>query len=169
MLRIIFVLVQGFMFVAVITSSQAEPLRITIMPEFFNNADLKQLECLSVAIYFEGRNQSVTGMAAIGHVILNRTVSSKFPDSICEVVWSPYAFSWTHDGKSDKPPVSASQIETIAWNNAIMVAKMILVDNVPDITNGSDHYHAAWMNKYPAWTKKMKRQLQIGDHIFYKS
>ena len=41
--------------------------------------------CLAEAIYFEGRNQSVTGQEAIGLVVMNRVKEIKFPNTPCKV------------------------------------------------------------------------------------
>ncbi len=42
--------------------------------------------CLTEALYFEARGESVKGQIAVAEVILNRVASPKFPDSVCAVV-----------------------------------------------------------------------------------
>lgn len=171
-----FFLIQLLMFAATITNLLAEPLRITIMPEFSDNANLKQLGCLREAIYFEGRNQSVTGMAAIGHVILNRTASSRFPDSICGVVHqgpmdgSPIKrnrcqFSYFCDGKSDNYPVNNSSPEVEAARWVELVAEIIMFGDSEDITNGGTYYHAKYVTPY--WSNIFEPVALVGEHIFY--
>jgi len=51
--------------------------------------------CLQQNIFFEARNQSTLGQAAVAWVTLNRVESTRYPDTICEVVWQKSQFSWT--------------------------------------------------------------------------
>lgn len=46
---------------------------------------LSEYECMAEAIYFEARGESITGQEGVGHVILNRTRSQGFPQSVCGV------------------------------------------------------------------------------------
>ena len=46
----------------------------------------KEWKCLSEALYFEARGESVTGQFAVAEVIINRANSSRFPNTICGVV-----------------------------------------------------------------------------------
>ncbi len=43
-------------------------------------------ECLSEALYFEARGESLTGVVAVAEVILNRVDSPDYPNSVCGVV-----------------------------------------------------------------------------------
>ena len=49
-------------------------------------ADPAQHACLAKNIYFEARNQSTAGQIAVSHVVMNRVKSSRYPNTICEVV-----------------------------------------------------------------------------------
>ena len=42
--------------------------------------------CLSEALYFEARGETVKGQFAVAEVILNRVDSPRYPDSICGVI-----------------------------------------------------------------------------------
>ena len=45
-----------------------------------------EVTCLAQNIYFEARSEPVAGMLAVGHVVLNRVASKRFPNTICKVV-----------------------------------------------------------------------------------
>ena len=51
-----------------------------------DNVAPEQVDCLSEALYFEGRSESEEGQRAIAEVILNRVLSRAFPSTICTVV-----------------------------------------------------------------------------------
>jgi spore germination cell wall hydrolase CwlJ-like protein len=134
----------------------------------------EELVCLAQNIYFEARNQSTTGMVAVGLVTINRVKSRRFPDTICDVVWQkrrhPQSrkwvaqFSWTWDGKHDRPT------DIKSWKYAKLIAGTMIaegsLDNFFDFTDGADHYHAVYVS--PRWSKQLYMVNQFDDHIFYR-
>jgi spore germination cell wall hydrolase CwlJ-like protein len=118
-------------------------------------------ECLALNIYFESRGESKVGQEFVGWVTLNRVMNSDFPDTICAVVWEDQQFSWTHDGKSDRPR------DTTAWATAQAIAGEVLaaygVERDP--TEGSTYFHADSVT--PSWAKSFERVVRIDNHIFY--
>lgn len=120
--------------------------------------------CLAIALFFEGRSESIDGQIAIGKVIMNRVESEKYPDSVCEVINQPYQFSFTHDGKSDDPTKYDTYYDEIAWEIAQDVAKE-LINNKVDIDITSTHYHT--LDVSPSWKDKLQRDGKIGHHLFY--
>ena len=42
--------------------------------------------CLSEALYFEARGETIKGQFAVAEVILNRVKSERFPESACGVI-----------------------------------------------------------------------------------
>ena len=131
------------------------------------------LICLALNVYYEARNQPLQGQMAVAEVVMNRVVSNKFPDTVCEVIeegptysWKPdfpvrnrCQFSWYCDGKSDMP------MKEDAWETALIVAKDILA-NRPMVLKGATHYHAVNVN--PNWAKTKIFVRRVGDHLFYK-
>ena len=147
--------------------------------------DVGQAKCLADNMYFEARNQGTAGITAVSNVVLNRVKSEMYPNTICEVVrqgphreswrkdgtYHPVKhrcqFSWYCDGLVDKPKKGRT------WNTSLEVAEIALkkhyADILIDITDGSTHYHANWMEKYPSWAYTKKKMATIDRHIFYKS
>jgi hypothetical protein len=79
--------------------------------EHHTNDDRIAMAC---NIYFEARNESYEGMLAVVAVTMNRVASPKYPDTVAEVVWQRRQFSWTHDGKIDRPKHRPSWAEAYA-------------------------------------------------------
>ena len=134
--------------------------------EYVNSISAEEKYCLQQNIFFEARNQSTLGQVAVAWVTLNRVESSRYPDSICEVVWQKSAFSWTVDGLSDKP--SDNILEQNAWKLAEDLAEETLKNWVvgqKDPTLGANHYHAHYVNPY--WANGDYKTVSIDDHIFY--
>ena len=50
------------------------------------------LECLTQAIYYEARNESEAGQAAVAEVVLNRSRHRAYPKRVCEVVGVYFVF-----------------------------------------------------------------------------
>ena len=120
-------------------------------------------ECLAKNIYFEAGNQSIAGKEAVGAVVLNRVKDERYPDSICDVVFERYQFSWFWDGKPDTPNYTDEQ-----WEISQNIAKQLILRNSLDLltTFGATHYHADYVS--PRWSKTMKRVAKIDQHVFYE-
>ena len=118
--------------------------------------------CLAKNIYFEASNQSYMGQQAVAFVTLNRVTSRLYPNNICDVVWQPKQFSWTHDGKSNNP-------RSVKYFSVAMAAAIYVYSNygrVKDPTRGAIMYHAVYIS--PWWNRYYKPTVIIGDHIFLK-
>lgn len=76
---------------------------------------------LACNIYYEARTESREGMLAVVAVTMNRVESDRFPDTVHEVVWQNRQFSWTHDGKVDRPKNRPS------WASALRIARRFTV------------------------------------------
>ncbi len=126
----------------------------------------EELTCLAQNIYFEARSEPTEGRVAVAHVVMNRVASSRFPNSICEVVRQGgyerrhrCQFSWWCDGKSDKTTNRA------AWVNSFELAQEVYWRHSPDPTNGALWYHADYVTPY--WRHHFSEGPTIGRHIFY--
>jgi spore germination cell wall hydrolase CwlJ-like protein len=120
--------------------------------------------CGAQNIYFEAAAEPIEGMIAIGDVTINRKESTRWPDSICNVVWQDKQFSWTHDGKSDNIPLG-SPYQIQLWSKVVYMFVIALLDE-EDYSKCGTHYH----NKYiePWWADKMAVTIIIGNHKFLK-
>ncbi len=76
---------------------------------------------LACNIYFEARNESYEGMMAVVAVTMNRVDAAMYPATVAEVVWQYKQFSWTHDGKVDRPKNRPS------WEQAMGMAKRFTI------------------------------------------
>ena len=115
------------------------------------------LLCMATAIYFEARGENLMGQRAVAQVVINRVEDSRYPDTVCDVVWETKQFSFTHDGKPEK------MYEVEAREKAMQVAEEALQGNGLNIT--STHYHS---NKVmPYWKTHYKLDGRFGNHLFY--
>lgn len=133
-----------------------------------------EVQCLAKNIYFEAKSESREGQVAVGLVTINRVLSEKYPDTICDVVWQKgkhpttgkwvAQFSWTWDGKEDKP------VNKKAWAEAQRIAEAMLAErslfNFADFTEGATHYHADYVSPY--WRNSFTPVLTVDTHLFYR-
>lgn len=127
----------------------------------------RQWKCLTDALYFEARGESVKGQFAVAEVILNRAESARFPDTVCGVVYQgasrgKYAcqFSYMCDGKSEKVTDKA------VYKKLGKISRLMLDGEARILTKGATFYHADWVS--PKWAKSFTETAQIGDHVFYR-
>ena len=125
-----------------------------------------EINCLALTIYFEARGEPDRGKLAVGHVVLNRASSPRYPERICAVVrqggeWPRFRcqFTWWCDGRSDDPG------EVLAWKQSQAFARRIFWGLSIDPTAGALWYHAVYVK--PVWRKVLGAGEAIGRHIFY--
>jgi spore germination cell wall hydrolase CwlJ-like protein len=122
------------------------------------------LQCLTEALYFEARGESVKGQFAVAEVILNRVDSGLYPRSVCGVVHQrgsgACAFSYACDKYSNKMRDRASR------DRAARIAGVMLNGGPRLLTEGATHFHTRAVR--PGWARKFTQTAKIGAHIFYR-
>lgn len=122
--------------------------------------------CLSEALYFEARGETVKGQFAVAEVILNRVDSPLFPNSVCGVIHQGtgkrYAcqFTYTCDGHAEVIN------EPRAYQRVGKVAAAMLSGAPRALTEGATYYHTKHVA--PNWSRKFARTATIGVHHFYR-
>ena len=60
------------------------------------------LLCLSMNVFHEAKNQSVEGQIAVAEVVMNRVADTRYPNTVCEVVYQgPTRESWKTKKQKD--------------------------------------------------------------------
>ncbi len=123
-------------------------------------------ECLSEALYFEARGETVKGQFAVAEVIMNRVASQRYPNSLCGVIRQGTGkkfqcqFTYTCDGHKEVIR------EKKAFERVSKVARAVIDGAVADLTAGATHYHTTAVR--PRWSRTFTRTAQIGVHMFYR-
>lgn len=123
--------------------------------------------CLTEALYFEARGESVKGIFAVGEVILNRVSNPLYPNDICGVIYQGtgkrYQCQFTYSCDGQKEVVT----EPRSWKKIGKIARLLLDGTAPrDLTNGATHYHTKAVR--PRWSRVFPRTATIGFHHFYR-
>lgn len=122
--------------------------------------------CLTEALYFEARGETIKGQFAVAEVILNRVDSPRFPNTVCSVVnqgtGRKFAcqFTYTCDGRAEhfnNPK---------AYEDVGKVARAALEGAPRRLTSGATYYHTTAVS--PRWSRKFRRTARIGVHLFYR-
>ena len=123
----------------------------------------KQVLCMAKNLYYEAASESFEGKLAVAQVTMNRVNSSKFPSTVCEVVYqktgSTYQFSWVGEKVSEVR-------NKYAWEECLIIARKALTEAKLHDTiykTQSMYYHNTSVN--PGW--KLKYVAKIGNHLFY--
>lgn len=126
-----------------------------------------ELECLTQAIYYEARNESEAGQAAVAEVVMNRVRHASYPNQVCAVVYQRNSrtcqFTFTCDGS-----IGRSAIRPQVWARAQRIARDVYEGRSDSqLPRNSVNYHANYVR--PSWGQRLDRVRQIGAHIFYGS
>ena len=126
----------------------------------------KEWQCLTEALYFEARGESLKGQFAVAEVIMNRVDHARFPNSVCGVVNQGTGkkfqcqFTYTCDGRAEvvNEPAAFERVGKVA---------QAMIDGAPrTLTNGATHYHTTAVR--PKWAKRFENTAKIGVHRFYR-
>ncbi|GAB6100772.1 hypothetical protein JCM16358_26510 [Halanaerocella petrolearia] len=111
---------------------------------------------LAKAVNGEARGEPYRGQVAVAAVILNRVVSSEFPNTIYSVIHQKKQFSSVQDGQINlKPTVSAYKAAKEALNGK-------------DPSQGALYFYNPKTAKYISWFQTKETTVKIGDHVFAK-
>ncbi|GLQ34573.1 hypothetical protein GCM10007939_08560 [Amylibacter marinus] len=122
--------------------------------------------CLTEALYFEARGESLSGIFAVAEVIVNRRNSKKFPNTVCKVISqgahrrNACQFSYKCDGHKE------IYHEKKAKELVAKIAQIVLEQRAPKLTSGATFYHAKSVS--PRWSRAFDRTATIGHHHFYR-
>lgn len=136
---------------------------LATLPTASGNA---QWYCLSEALYFEARGESVKGQFAVAEVIMNRVDSASYPSSACKVIRQGTGrkfacqFTYTCDGNNE------TIRDRAAWTQVGKIARQTLDGKLRDLTGGATHYHTHAVK--PRWSRVFPRTAAIGAHYFYR-
>jgi hypothetical protein len=128
---------------------------------------LRSLDCLAEAIYYEARSESEDGQRAVAQVVLNRVRHPAWPNSVCGVVYQGpmrpgggCQFTFTCDGSLAVRPAG------MGWARARMLASEALAGRTYAPIGLSTHYHTHAV--FPAWAPRLVKTGVIGAHNFYR-
>ncbi|MEM9853366.1 MAG: cell wall hydrolase [Pseudomonadota bacterium] len=122
--------------------------------------------CLTEALYFEARGETIKGQFAVAEVILNRVKSRSFPNSLCAVINQGTGqryrcqFTYTCDGHDEVIR------EPRAWQSVGKVARLAMAGAAGNLTNGAEYYHTQSVR--PRWSRVFEHTTTIGYHKFYR-
>lgn len=128
---------------------------------------MRSLDCLTQAIYYEAGNQSEDGQRAVAQVVLNRVRHPAWPNTVCGVVYQGAMrpgggcqFTFTCDGSLTRTPVAS------LWVRARQYAAEALAGRTYAGVGLSTFYHANYV--FPGWAPRLVKTATIGAHIFYR-
>lgn len=122
--------------------------------------------CLTEALYFEARGETIKGIFGVAEVILNRVDDPRYPSSVCGVINQGTGeryrcqFTYTCDGRPE------TMADDRARQRVGKIAGLVMKDKTRPLTKGATHYHTKAVN--PKWARIFPRTTTIGYHHFYR-
>ena len=137
----------------------ANSLRHLVEQQSISDTLSEELECLAGTVYFESKGETLAGQLAVARVVMARVASSRFPDTICGVVYQPQQFSFVRGGQMPRINKSHSH-----WHNAVAIAKIAMNDGWESPVEGALFFHARYVS--PGW--RLQRMAMVDNHVFYR-
>jgi len=132
------------------------------------NYNAEDRDYLIRTIAFEASDEPDEGKAAVAHVILNRTTSGRWGDSIKDVVTRPWQFEPWMTRREEMEKLSSDDPR---YQNAAQIADAVLTGQIPDPTAGATHFLNPTIvrkrrgGSLPEWARGEGQP--IGRHTFY--
>lgn len=133
------------------------------------------IDVLARTIYGEARgelyktNGGLSALMGVANVINNRVKQKLWYGATHEdVCMKPYQFScWNKDNPNYTVIRNVNVKHDKVFQKCLEIAELTANEQWPDLTHGSDHYHAVWMPRAPLWAMGKKPLAKLGCHIFY--
>lgn len=132
------------------------------------------VEILARTIYGEARGEysgrvGIAALIAVGNVVMNRlNARCWYGSTIQEICQKPMQFSCWNRDDPNRSILMQESIDDPILTICREVATNVSRNQWPDMTKGSNHYHASTMSVYPQWAQNTKPKVHIGNHIFYQ-
>lgn len=122
-------------------------------------AQENERRCMAEAIYHESKSEIKQGKIAVGNVVMNRVKNSRYPNTICGVVYQKNykargcQFSWACRK-------NVRVVYKHLWEESLQIADEVMNEKHQDYSRG-----AIAFNNAPF--RNMKLTVKIGNHYFY--
>jgi spore germination cell wall hydrolase CwlJ-like protein len=132
-----------------------------------------EVDILARTIYGEARGEyghvegGMAALIAVGNVVMNRLKAGNgYGKTIHEVCLKPHQFSCWNVGDPNRALLMREDISDPVFTVCRHVATKVAFGGWPDLTKGSDHYHA--LSVSASWARGQKPKLRIANHVFYQ-
>jgi spore germination cell wall hydrolase CwlJ-like protein len=126
-------------------------------------------DILAKTVYGEARGEllrfGLAPLIAVANVVLNRR-NKNFAETAAGVCLAPHQFSCWNPGDPNREQIRNIARECFVFKTCLEVARRVLNEQWPDLTDGCDHYHERTVKPFWAACREPKRIL--GSHYFYE-
>lgn len=134
----------------------------------------RDLDILARTIWGEARGEGRDGMHAVANVIMNRYFAARtspakarqYGKTVAEICQKPWQFSAWNENDPNRAKALAVTTADKNFRIARELAELALRGQLPDITNGADHYHTGQVA--PAWSRGVMEVASVGAHHFFR-
>lgn len=126
----------------------------------------KEYECFIRAVYIESYSEGIKGQQAVAQVLVNRSLSQQFPESMCDIVAQRvgrvYQFPWMRERNKRELILEQYIIDEMT----IYLASIYVGGyTVPKLEKAN--YFKRCDVKGDSWWSSLRMVAKIGDHCFY--
>ncbi|MEX0582786.1 MAG: cell wall hydrolase, partial [Sneathiella sp.] len=129
----------------------------------------------------EAGGEGAVGLAAVAHVLKNRTLDSRWGGSIADVALADNQFSAWNKGAGGVSVVHTVKTDSAAYQRAAAIYDAVMGGHSIDMTGGATHYYSpagmdllvkqgSQSNRVPNWLKEEQARsggtIRIGGHVF---
>ena len=131
------------------------------------------LNLLTALLWGEARGEDAVGKLAVAHVVNNRRIDNRWPDTFKDVILQPWQFSCFNPGDPNKEQVQIALMPSfdgnwgnLSWRECRWAAQSVISGLCRDFTKGANHYYASSI-KTPRWAEGERACFMHGRHLFF--
>ena len=125
-------------------------------PKYIIDFTQEEIDLLAKVVYAEAGNQPFEGQVAVAATIINRVQSSRFPNTLKEVIYAKNQFSVVKNGVINKSPNTTSYQAVIAAMQG------------QDPSNEALYFWNPKIAKNNRYFNSLTKTAEIGNHAFAK-
>jgi spore germination cell wall hydrolase CwlJ-like protein len=133
------------------------------------------IDILARTIFGEARGEyesfegGISSLIAVGNVVMNRLkAQGHYGKTIQEICHKPFQFSCWNKGDPNRAILMRETITDPLFPLCHKVATKVASGEWPDLTKGSDHYHATTLPVLPPWARGNRPRIRLAQHVFYQ-
>jgi spore germination cell wall hydrolase CwlJ-like protein len=128
------------------------------------------LECMIKNIYMEARGENKMGKLLVASTVMNRRKLSRYPSTICGVIYQPHQFSWTRSKSLNRHYQLIKGKRDAEYLQSVWAALYSVVFKGNVGVGVTSYYAPKQMKMLPSWSqsKEFKLAGDYGGHRFFQ-
>ena len=136
----------------------------SVIPQLLKENKYERAEyiCLALNIYYEVRGSTLKDKIASSYTVFNRMKTRGY-DSVCDVIFEPYQYSWTMRKNN------LSKLDLKSWKESQLLAYHLLKEDGFQRLSSyfvAEHYLRKELKNNFSWSRSAVHEVLVNEHLY---